>query len=191
MTIWKHILSSSLKNAARCSQLVKDSHTLFGFKHFRYHRFVSVKVHFLDIYTTNIHVSRQNSSTPPNALCMVCSFLCLPHQLPTTNYYDPPGLSFSLPLQICIYSRSAAVTQEKAILSLSWFLSRDYYVLVIFCGHKQNGMQILRFTNCKNVCATSTFQLVLQSTSCLWTSRSLSVRHLLDHSQPDTTTAGT
>ena len=166
------------------------THTLWVQIFVNNHRFVSVKVHFLDIYTTNIHVSRQNSSAPPNALCMVCSFLCLPHQLPTTNYYDPPGLSFSLPLQICIYSRSAAVTQEKAILSLSWFLSRDYYVLVIFCGHKQNGMQILRFTNCKNVCATSTFQLVLQSTSCLWTSRSLSVRHLLNHSEADTSDTG-
>ena len=43
----------------------------------------------------------------------------------------------------------------------------------------------------KNVCVTSTFQLVLPYTSCLSASRSLSVRHLLDHSQADTTSAGT
>ena len=144
---------------------------------------------------TNIHASRQNSSAPPNALCMVCSLLCLPHQLPTTNYHDPPDLAFFLPLHIYL-PRMRLLPRKRRSCLCHGFLSRDYYVSVIFLwAHTKWAfayyMKILRFTNCKNVCATSTFQLVLSSTSCLSACRSLSVRHLLDHSQPDTTTACT
>ena len=154
---------------------------------------MSVKVYFLllQIYTLAHKIAV--------LLQMLCAwsahcFVCLTnYQLPTSTRPTWPAFLLTPP---DMSSKSVGVTQEKAILSLSWisferllcfsdFLWAHIKWAFAYC------MKILRFTNCKNVCATSTFQLVLPSTSCLSASRSLSVRHLLDHSQADTSAADT
>ena len=190
MTIWKHILSSTLKNAyANCKIFTHTLCVQITAKYLNNHRFVSVKVHFL----IQIYTRADKIAVPLQMLCAWSAhcFVCpTNYQLPTTM----PHLAC-----VSLYP-SRYIFQECDCYSWSClccgFLTRDCYVLVIFLWAHLNWtfahcMKILRFTNCKNVCATSTFQLVLPSASCLLTSRSLSVRHLLDHSQPDTTTAGT
>ena len=139
MTILKHILSSSLENAARYLQHVKDSHTLFAFKLrpniktitglwvWRY-TFLTAK---LQIYTR-----AQKIVVPLQMLCAWSAhcFVCQP----TTNYHAPPGLRFSLPLQIYLPRKRLLLRKRRSCLCRG-FLSRNYYVLVIFCEHTQNG----------------------------------------------------
>ena len=130
MTHLKHILSSSFENAARYLQHVKDSHTLFAFKLrpniktitglwvWRY-TFLTAK---LQIYTR-----AQKIVVPLQMLCAWSAhcFVCQP----TTNYHAPPGLRFSLPLQIYLLKVRLLLRERWSCLCRG-FTSRNYYVFV-------------------------------------------------------------